>query len=52
MELGGLVLAVIVSLIAAVALWYFVERPSHLWSKKFASMDVVPVDEIPDPAPG
>ena len=29
-ELGGFAAAILASLSAAVALWYFVERPSHL----------------------
>jgi peptidoglycan/LPS O-acetylase OafA/YrhL len=30
LQLGGFAAAIIASLTAAIALWYFVERPSHL----------------------
>jgi peptidoglycan/LPS O-acetylase OafA/YrhL len=36
-QTGGLIAAICASLLAASALWYFVERPSHRYSKKMFS---------------
>jgi peptidoglycan/LPS O-acetylase OafA/YrhL len=53
-HLGGLAAAIIASLSAAIALWYFVERPSHLQAriiKRRPSLAAAPLtvrlDEVP-----
>ena len=37
LQLGGFAAAIVASLTAAIALWYFVERPSHLRARVIKS---------------
>ena len=53
-QLAGLALAIIASLSAAIALWYFIERPSHLQARIIkrrpslaAAPSTVVLDEVP-----